>query len=453
VTDGSEPARTGRRVLLAVVLLLAPAGLDAQGFGDPFELRWEAETETAVGLDGVGLQKWDLLLRPELSWRVSGVGEITGIARLRIDPPDELEPGQPGPQDGVRAPPTRRLFVGDPADLELRELYLDRYLGDVFLRVGKQQVVWGQADELTVLNVVNPFQFREFVLADFADRRIPLWTVNAQVPVGPATAQLLWIPDHSYDEVPERPSPFAPTSPRLVPRVDPAAVEGPVTVTEADRPDELFADDDYGARLTAFLGGWDLGLHYLYHHRDRAVPVRRPEPGGGVRIRPEYRRSHLAGASASNAFGDVVLRGEMAYSTDRSSLTADPGDRDGVFETGELGYVLGADYEPNADLFVSAQLFQSVFTEHPAGAVRDRADTQVTVLVERELRNDSLTPSLTWVQGVNEGDGLVQADVEWEYRTGVVLKAGLDLFYGDRNGLFGQFGDADRLTAGVEWGL
>ena len=54
-----------------------------------------------------------------------------------------------------------------------------------------------------MLDVLNPQDFREFVLDDFEDSRIPLWSVNAEVPLGPLVAQLVWIPDRTYHDLPE----------------------------------------------------------------------------------------------------------------------------------------------------------------------------------------------------------------------------------------------------------
>lgn len=65
-------------------------------------------------------------------------------------------------------------------ELELREFYLQGEIGDTFLTLGKQQIVWGKAEGLHVLDIVNPQSFREFILDDFDNSRIPLWTVNIE---------------------------------------------------------------------------------------------------------------------------------------------------------------------------------------------------------------------------------------------------------------------------------
>ncbi len=66
----------------------------------------------------------------------------------------------------------------------LRELYMDTKLGDWSARIGKQQVVWGTADGIKLLDVINPTDWREFVQNTMEDSRIPVWMVNLERNVG-----------------------------------------------------------------------------------------------------------------------------------------------------------------------------------------------------------------------------------------------------------------------------
>jgi hypothetical protein len=50
--------------------------------------------------------------------------------------------------------------IGQEQEAGLRELYLEAEWGRSYLTLGKQQVVWGKADGLKVLDVVNPQSFR-----------------------------------------------------------------------------------------------------------------------------------------------------------------------------------------------------------------------------------------------------------------------------------------------------
>ena len=62
----------------------------------------------------------------------------------------------------------------------LRELYLDTTAGDWDVRIGKQQVVWGTADGIKLLDMMNPTDWREFNQNTMAEARIPTWMINAE---------------------------------------------------------------------------------------------------------------------------------------------------------------------------------------------------------------------------------------------------------------------------------
>jgi len=62
----------------------------------------------------------------------------------------------------------------------LREAYIDTHLNDISLRLGKQQVVWGTADGMKLLDMINPTDFSEVAQNQMEDSRIPVWMMNAE---------------------------------------------------------------------------------------------------------------------------------------------------------------------------------------------------------------------------------------------------------------------------------
>ena len=66
----------------------------------------------------------------------------------------------------------------------LRELYADFSLSDWNIRLGKQQVVWGTADGIKLLDIVNPTDYREIAQNAMEDSRIPIWMLNAERNIG-----------------------------------------------------------------------------------------------------------------------------------------------------------------------------------------------------------------------------------------------------------------------------
>jgi hypothetical protein len=54
---------------------------------------------------------------------------------------------------------------------------------------------------------------------------------------------------------------------------------------------------------------------------------------------------------------------------------------------------------------------------------------------------------------VNQGDGMLRPKASYELRDDLQVWLGVDLFYGTREGVFGEFGRDDRVVLGFEWGI
>ena len=415
------------------------------------ELSAETELVWAIGTGRGRSQQAQLIFKPETEIELREDLRLTVIGRLRADAYDELEPGHPA-QRGI-SHPSKRAIASPRVDVELREFYLETSVGQTYLTLGKQQIVWGKSDGLKVLDLVNPQSFREFILDEFEDSRIPLWALNAEIPVKDLVVQLLWIPDQTYHDLPEADALYEFTAPIFLPEV-PTGI--PVEVKALDKPSRVIRDSDVGVRISAFWKGWDLTLNYLYYYDDFPIPFRRlslTPMGPLVTVTPEYRRSHLVGVTFSNSFGDLTLRGELGYSTDRYFATSDPTDSDGVIETGELLYVLGFDWYGFSETLLSAQLFQIWLTDDESGSVRDQGATTVSFLAQREFMNDRLVASCLWLQSTNNGDGLLRPKLKYELTDSLLLELGADFFYGSKHGLFGEFSPNDRVFVSLEWSL
>jgi len=62
----------------------------------------------------------------------------------------------------------------------LREAYIDAEVNDYSIRAGKQQVVWGTADGMKLLDAINPTDYSEMAQNQMEDSRIPVWMVNTE---------------------------------------------------------------------------------------------------------------------------------------------------------------------------------------------------------------------------------------------------------------------------------
>jgi hypothetical protein len=400
--------------------------------------------EWAQGTANSTAQKVETVIEPELRAVLPFEVDFTAIGRLRADAIDELVPGAPTQHE--RSLINRQLQIGSNVEWALREFYVRRDFDVVHLTLGKQQVVWGKADGIKVLDVVNPQEFREFILPDFDDSRIPLWTVNAEIPVRDVDIQLLWIPDPTYHDLAPEDGLYVFTTPELIPRPPPGL---PVVLRQIDRPKRFFKDSDAGVRLSTFLGGFDLTLNYLYHYAD--LPVFFREIGTETVFRPGYERTHLVGATFSNAFGDLTVRGELGYGIDRYFPTENTSDRDGAERANEFSYVLGLDWYGLENSLISVQLFQNTLSR--SDVIRDDFETTFTLLLRRNFLNESLVAETIWLHNVDHGDGLLRPKVKYSVNDTLDVWLGLDFFYGSQNGFFGEYDRNDRFVLGCELGF
>ena len=394
--------------------------------------------------------KLESTVTPTFKTDLPGGSRLTLVSRLRTDLWDQLEPGVA--DTSMRGPFNRPLYIGDRTEFELREFYWQIPLDDFYITLGKQQIVWGTADGLKVLDVVNPQSFREFILPEFDQSRIPLWSINIETKWHEMEVQLVLIPDQSYHQIPRAGDAFAFASPRFSGAAALAGSPVPVNLKNSQRPADKLENGDAGIKFSGFWQGWDLSLLYLYHYEDIPVVERRFN-AGVLEVTPRYERAHLLGGSFARAFGDLTLRGELGYTRGRALSVDRPMEADGVVERDVLASVIGLDWSGFDEWFVSFQLFQDRLIDDARGLQRPRQDVTTTFYLRRRFLNDALVFESRWYANMNDGDGLGRAKLAYELSDTVTVSFGVDWFYGEAEGVFGQFGDNDRAVLGLNFGF
>ena len=399
-------------------------------------------------------QKFETLFTPEWNIELSDNISMTFIGQARWDSTKKLS----NPEGSHYSTPDNYatangpLYYSDSSEVSIREWYIDTESLGAYWRIGKQQVVWGQADGLKVLDVVNPQNYREFILDGFEDSRIPLWMVNTEIPIGEGSnLQILWVPDLTYHAFAEAGTDYEVNSPLFRPAL-PQGV--PLIGFHEDKPSSPIKDSDFGLQFSTFYQGWDLTLNYLYHYQDTPVLYQQVS-AYGVTISSEYKRNHLAGFTASNAFGSFTLRTEVGYSSDTYHLNQPqpnqiPPDK-GIHQSSEISSVIGLDWQGLEDTMISIQWFQSHLTQHNSNVVRPQNNHIVSLLLKRSFINETWDLEILALHGFDQQDGSVQSKLRYMLESDLSLWLGSDTFYGNKDGLFGQFNNKDRILFGAEW--
>lgn len=436
-------------IISSVTLLMSETSSANEYFYSAF-----LESEFAVGIDGGDTQKLELIFKPKFEAKLDAGIKFTAIGRFRLDAQDKLEYTQNGdnPSQNTISQASKRVFIGSKGEAELREFYLEIPIGKSYLTIGKQQIVWGKTDGLKILDVVNPQSFREFILDDFEDSRIPLWSANLEVQFSDNTLQLLLLTDQSKSEISETGSSFAFTSPRVVPTAPPHGAEISIQQNAVTKPSSGLNNADVGLRWSGFQNGWDYSLNYLYHYDDLPTLYQYQEDTT-ITIDPKYERSQLFGGTFTKSFGDITLRGELAYSANKHFLSKGKNAVNGIIESDQFLTAIGLDYSGITDTTISGQIFNNYITDYSTGVIQPENDTTLSMLVRRNFNNDTLKAEMLWLANSNDGDGLIKSKLTYDVKDNVKAWIGSDIFYGTKSGLYGQFKNKDRILLGMEVGF
>ncbi len=174
-----------KRTVIATSVALAMAANVAvaeeeSSWVDDFEVSGEIKNESAIFTkDGTTVGAASThnsgdVMKSETSVRLFINGPVGENAELHA----ELRPVRDSKTvDGMKG--HKKYTQQDP----LRELYIDTTAGEddaISLRIGKQQVVWGTADGMKLLDIINPTDYREMAQNVMDESRIPVWMINAE---------------------------------------------------------------------------------------------------------------------------------------------------------------------------------------------------------------------------------------------------------------------------------
>ncbi|SEK47797.1 hypothetical protein SAMN04487910_0617 [Aquimarina amphilecti] len=394
-------------------------------------------------------QKSEVILKPEFTYKFTRKSKLIFKGQIYSELQDNLETGTP--DENTVSDFSKRLFIGDRTNLELRELYFyTRLRNGLKLSIGKQQIVWGETDGLKLLDIVNPQNFREFLLDDFEDSRIPLWSIKSEFDIQSIGVQLLWIPDKTYHITQDFNAPYFTKSLFKIP---PSGVTQ--ELHQADKPTKFFKDSDVGIKFTTFVDGWDISINYLYYYDDLPVFYSRlsqPNTNPTIVINPKYERQQMVGGTFNKVIGSFTFRGELVYVFGQNFISDDPNAHLNIEKSNVYKSALGIDYL-KGEYLLSAQLFNEWLVEDITPYNKDTFETNVTFLISKEMLNDNLKAELLWVHSINHKDGYITPQISYWVTTNTQLFLNGNLFYGDDNQLFGQFKDRSRASFGFKWSL
>lgn len=324
-------------------------------------------------------------------------------------------------------------------NLLLRETYIDTGAGNFSLRLGKQNIVWGEMVGLFFADVVSARDLRDFILPDFETIRIPQWAARGEYYGENSHLEVIWLPYPDVDNIGKPGAEFYPF------QIPPPAGFSQQFNNEV-RPERTLSNTNYGLRASTLQGGWDLSAFY-YRSTDASPTFYREvtlTPTPTLIYTPRHDRIWQAGGTLAKAFESVVAKAEIVYASGRSYNVTRLSEPTGVVPQDTLDYVLGVDFTLPRETRLNLQYFERVFYNHDPDLLYDRREGGVSLLLSGAA-GARIQPELFIIQSVNRRDRMVRASVGFVPAVNWRLTTGLAIFTGPVTGFFGRFNADDRV--------
>ncbi|MEW5980400.1 MAG: DUF1302 family protein [Acidobacteriota bacterium] len=214
---------------------------------------------------------------------------------------------------------------------DLWEAYADFTRGPLFVRIGRQNLAWGETDIFRLLDGINPLD-NTFggPFEDLDDRRIPLWMIRSSYnlgnlgplssltlegfvvpgPIDASVAPQAWLPNGN---------PYGAPVPRLL-----------VGSLRNIAPDREWSESRWGARVQGLIGA-NLNVAVAHYKTFLDMPTPRSVVIGNpplladlnaMQLHWEYPEVQITGASMNywESMTDIVFRGEVAMFWDEPAF-------------------------------------------------------------------------------------------------------------------------------------
>lgn len=318
----------------------------------------------------------------------------------------------------------------DDYDLELFEAYLHHATPDWDLRLGRQIVRWGKADQISPVDNLNPQDVREFVVPELEDRKMPNWMARLRLFPGDVTLEGVIIPFFQENRFDWSGSTWA-----LLGRDS-----GGLRIHE-DEPDQGLDNTDWGLRASASLAGWDVSVSYL--QATEKSPRLRFEPTNplGPTLHADYKRQNIFGWEFETTVDAFGFRGEGAYFDEQSLPTTG---LDTVSRPVSHA-VIGVDYLGEADWYVNVQLSHQHVFDHDKDILFLREDNfYLSGEINREFWRGNTMLKLGYAVDLRDGGSFITPEAILTYFKNLELTLGANIFFGPKDSYFGRYRDDDQ---------
>ncbi len=361
------------------------------------------------------------------------------------------------------------VYQSNSPYLEFKELYVTHSSGALDLRAGIQRFAWGRLDEYPPNDLLNPWDYTQFLRKPLEDRKIGVPSVSATLTKEDWSYEAIWVPVFVPYRLPLPDERWAGAS--IVSVIAQTMPNVVITPKESDLPDRTIENGSIGLRFKrAGDIEWAMNLFHGYDPRPvfRTTALLIVPQGNGIIIDPGYvpdfHRITALGLDAAAVRGDFSLRAEIAYTFNRylnirRELWGYPAvPSPGVHtlnpieeKRDALDYGIGADYRLFEDALLTMQAQQTVTFGNVDLLYERKVETILWANVKVGFMNQKIETNINAAYNPEHGDRMSKAGASYVFSDAWKAAAAYVAFTGPPQSLFGRYSRNDQVEGEITY--
>lgn len=314
--------------------------------------------------------------------------------------------------------PPKGNLTSNAAEVYLGENYLNIDLNNAILKIGYQEIVWGEAFGLHFADIVTPSDLRETFYFDYNNSRLPNFLVNAKFLIENGSLQLIYGPEVKFNK-------SLPLEYYLKNEI------GNINFKIAKEGNlSFFKENDFGVKLSKTFNSFDISYFYFdYVDRSPYLALTGISNAGEILLQEEYSKVQTHGLSMAKTIRDrFVLRGDFVYNKDKIFNSFNNYNLN-HYKSNSVEWLLSLDLPQVYNLSSTLIFANSTMNHHENGSFRDKREQYAIIKISKDFTENRIL-DFSYSKEMNVNSHSLLSLFSWGYTDDLDLRLGVENYWG-----------------------
>jgi hypothetical protein len=317
----------------------------------------------------------------------------------------------------------------------IQEAFIDYYSDLVDVRLGKQVIAWGKADEINPTDILNPQDI--FNISEEKNiRKIGLTALKTEWKLSEYILEAIWKMEYDNMKFPPMDSRWALFT-----------IPGLEALPEPDYPQNRIQDTEWAFKLSRTISLFDLSISYFdgWDNISTLIFSFDPIAQQAQLEKLKFFRTKMIGADFAGSVSSFGLWGEAAYFITESN-------NDPLIKNPYLQYVIGSDYTFDNGVKINLQYFQEINKEKSDEEIVSKLGFGIPLRQASSFRLEKKfgeieehSIEIFGIYDIKDHGLSFQPKLILSPEDAFDIEFGLIFYYGEKESVFGRFENNDQV--------